>query len=138
MGTLTDLINNTKSAMTARIGSVLVLRKYGTAETSNDIETAVQGPGGGLLVESSADATVAALLAIPTLHTAITKSDATDLTTFANVGVIVGVAGNLAYRCVGAASTTVTLAVVAGQFVPGQFTRVMAATTATGVVGVAR
>lgn len=79
-----------------------------------------------------------ALLAIPTLHTAITASDATDLTAVANVGVIVGGAGNLAYRLTGAPSTTVTLPVQAGQYVPGQFTRVMAATTATGIVGVAR
>lgn len=81
---------------------------------------------------------IAALLEIPTLHTAITASDATDLTAIANVGVLVGGAGNLAYRLTGASTTTVTLPVVAGQFVPGQFTRVMAATTATGVVGVAR
>lgn len=67
--------------------------------------------------------------------TAITPSDATDLTTLASIGVTIGVAGNLAFRMAGAPSTTITLAVVAGQYIEGQFTRIMAATTATGIVG---
>jgi hypothetical protein len=75
------------------------------------------------------------LLAPPTKPTAITASDETDLTALASIGVTIGVGGNLAFRMVGAPSTTITLAVYAGQFVYGQFTRVMAATTATGIVG---
>jgi len=92
-----------------------------------------------MTADPATQTTLAAILAkltTPTLHTAIVASDATDLTALANVGVIVGGAGNLAYRLTGAPSTTVTLAVVAGQFVPGAFARVMAATTATGIVGV--
>ena len=88
--------------------------------------------------ESTILDSIVSLLAIPTKHTAITKSDDTDLTTFANYGVYIGGDGNLKYRTVGVPNTTITLPVVAGQFVVGQFTRVMAATTATSIVGVSR
>lgn len=90
---------------------------------------------------AATETTLAAILelgAAPSTHTAITAADATDVTAIANVGVYIGGAGNLAYRTAGAPTTTVTLAVVAGQFVWGQFTRVMTATTATGIVGVKR
>jgi hypothetical protein len=83
-------------------------------------------------------AAVLAILAIPTKHTDITKSNDTPLDDIANVGVIIGGAGTLVYRTSGTSGTSANLPVVAGQFVPGQFTRVMAATTATGIVGVAR
>lgn len=82
------------------------------------------------LANLAAESTVAQ----PTVWTAVTKSDATDLTALATKGLLVGGAGDLAVRLVGAPSTTVTLAVQAGQYVPGKFTRVMAATTATGIV----
>ena len=72
---------------------------------------------------------------VPTTATAITASDSTDVTATTAGGILVGGAGNLAVRTVGAPSTTVTIAVVAGQYVPVQCTRVMAATTATGIVG---
>lgn len=111
------------------------------AETASGTAALQADDSGNLKITGSVTATTTALealLAIPTKHTAITKSDSTDLTALANVGVLIGGAGDLAYRLTGAPTTTVTLAVVAGQFVPGQFTRVMAATTATGIVGVAR
>ena len=83
-------------------------------------------------------AAVLALLQTPTKHTAIVKSDDTDLTAIANFGVYVGGDGDLAYRTSGTSGTTVTLPVSKGQLVYGAFTRVMAATTATNLVGVSR
>ena len=119
---------------------------------SGGMQNAVAGAAGGLAVEGVAGGTavpvsgtltidaasLASMLAAPPKHVAIVKSDDTDLTELANVGVYVGGDGNLAYRTVGDPTTTVTLPVLAGQFVWGQFTRVMAATTATGLVGVSR
>jgi hypothetical protein len=69
----------------------------------------------------------------PTIWTAVAKSDSTDLTGLATKGLLVGGAGDIAVRLSGAPSTTVTQTVVAGQYLPGNFTRVMAATTATGI-----
>jgi len=80
-------------------------------------------------------AAVLAALTPPSTPAAITPSDSTDLTSIASVGISIGGDGTLAFRCAGAPSTTVSLPVVAGQFVWGKFTRVMAATTATGLVG---
>ena len=72
---------------------------------------------------------------VPSTATAITASDSTDVSATTSKGVLVGGAGNLALRSIGAPTTTVTIAVVAGQYVPIQCSRVMAATTATGIVG---
>ena len=153
MGTLNDLLTNTKAAMKARIGSVLMIREHGQTDATDRIVMVRQGASGGLEVEAAAGATlvdtstlatqvtaaaILALLQTPTKHTAITPHDDTDLATLANFGIYVGGDGNLAYRTAGTAGTTVTLAVVQGQFVYGAFTRVMAATTATNLVGVAR
>jgi hypothetical protein len=87
-----------------------------------------------------------ACLAPPGSHTAITPSDSTDLTTagagstpVASIGLLVtSVSGgsSLAVRGTTTSSTTVTIPVVAGQYVYGSFSRVMAATTCT-VVGLA-
>lgn len=104
-------------------------------------DPATQTTLAAVLAKLSADpatqTTLAALLAAlstPTLPTAVTPSDATDLTTLATKGCIIGGAGNLAFRAAGAPSTTVALAVTAGQYVPFAMTRIMAATTATGIV----
>lgn len=67
---------------------------------------------------------------IPGHWVTVTPSDATDLT--GCIGIYVGGTGNVAARAVGAPGTTVTFsAVPVGGFIPGTFTRVMAATTAT-------
>jgi hypothetical protein len=51
------------------------------------------------------------------------------------VGLYVGTTGNVAVRCLNADGTTVTFtAVPAGTFIPGNFTRVMAATTASTIL----
>lgn len=110
-----------------------------------DAVTTALGAGGAIragvdLVETAVDAVTTAVgnvlsaVVTPSTWTAVTPADATDLTALATKGLLVGVAGNIAVRTVGAPATTVTLAVVAGQYLPGQFTRVMAATTATGIV----
>lgn len=67
---------------------------------------------------------------IPSRWVACTPSDSTDLT--GCIGLYIGGAGNVAVRCLNAPSTTVTFtAPPVGSFIPGNFTRVMAATTAT-------
>ena len=82
----------------------------------------------------AAIASLAALVTTPGTPTQITASDATDTSAITAKGLLVEVAGDLAIRGTGAPSTTVTITVVAGQYVPVQCSRVMAATTAT-VVG---
>lgn len=71
------------------------------------------------------------LMLPPGSHTAITPSDSTDVTALANIGLLCTVGGTLAVRGATTTGTTVSFPVVAGQYVFGQFSRVMAATTAT-------
>lgn len=71
------------------------------------------------------------LMLPPGSHTAITPSDSTDVTAIASVGLLCTVAGTLAVRGLTTASTTVSFPCVAGQYVYGQLSRVMAATTGT-------
>ena len=67
---------------------------------------------------------------MPSRWVACTPSDATDLT--GSVGLYIGGAGNVAVRTLNDSGTTVTFtAPPVGTFIPGNFTRVMAATTAT-------
>lgn len=64
--------------------------------------------------------------------TAVTPSDATDLTGVR--GIRVGGAGNLVVRMINAPDTSVTIPdCIAGELLPIRVTRVMAATTATGI-----
>jgi hypothetical protein len=161
MGTITQAITNARKVLSqlSAVGAVMLMRKYGTTNATDGDDTEnlsplKEGENGGLAVEFQAGATaplptgaatsakqdsIIELFASPPLHTSITPNDSTDLTALANIGVIVGGAGELAYRCAGAPTTTVTIDVVAGQFIPGQFTRVMAGTTVTdSIVGLAR
>lgn len=63
----------------------------------------------------------------------VTPSDSTDIT--GCIGLYVGGTGSVAVRTLNAAGTTVTFSSVpAGSFIPGNFTRVMAATTATSIL----
>jgi len=71
MGTLADMVANTKAAMAARIGSVLMLRKNGETEASNEVVTALQGPNGGLTIEPAAGST---LVDVSTLATQVTAA----------------------------------------------------------------
>jgi len=61
----------------------------------------------------------------------ITPNDGTDITAEASIGLLCTVAGDLAIRGATTTGTTVTFPVIAGQIIPGAFSRVMAATTAT-------
>lgn len=68
--------------------------------------------------------------ATPSRWVTCTPSDATDIT--GSVGLYVGGAGAVSVRCLNAPDTTVVFeAVPVGTFIPGNFTRVMAATGAT-------
>lgn len=67
---------------------------------------------------------------IPQSWAAVTPSDSVPVGP--TLGLFVGGAGNLIVK--GTDGNQVTLAVVAGSFIWGNFTYVMAATTATGVV----
>lgn len=70
---------------------------------------------------------------VPGGWTAVVPSDATDLT--GTMGIYVGVTGNVTARFANAPAVDVVFtAVPAGAFIPGLFTRVMAATTATSIV----
>lgn len=70
---------------------------------------------------------------IPSRWVACTPSDDTDLT--GSVGLYIGGTGSVAARTLNASATTITFAAVpAGTFIPGNFTRVMAATSATSIL----
>lgn len=64
---------------------------------------------------------------------AITPSDATDLTGVRTI--LVGGAGTVIVRLVRDPNTSITITAVAGQTLDVRPTRVMAASTATGLVG---
>jgi hypothetical protein len=62
-----------------------------------------------------------------------TPADGTDIT--GCLGIYVGVTGNVSARFANAPTTTVIfVAVPAGAFIPGLFTRVMGATTAASIL----
>ena len=69
----------------------------------------------------------------PSRWTTCTPSDATDLT--GSIGLYVGGTGNVSVQTLNDQGSTVIFATVpAGVFIPGNFTRVMAATTATTIL----
>ena len=70
---------------------------------------------------------------IPSKWSTCTPSDSTNLTN--SVGLYVGVGGNISARLLSDPTTTVVFAnLPSGTFVPGKFTRVMAATTAGSIL----
>ena len=70
---------------------------------------------------------------MPSSWVTCTPSDATDLT--GSIGLYVGGTGDVSARTLNNSGTTVVFATVpAGTFLPGNFTRVMAATTATTIL----
>lgn len=70
---------------------------------------------------------------IPSRWVTCTPSDTTDLT--GSVGLYIGGAGNVSARTLNDPNTTVVFtAPPVGTFIPGNFTRVMAATTATAIL----
>ena len=70
---------------------------------------------------------------MPQKWSTCTPSDATDIT--GSIGLYVGGTGNVSARTFADSGTTVVFATVpAGTFIPGNFTRVMAATTATTIL----
>jgi hypothetical protein len=68
---------------------------------------------------------------IPGKWAACTPSDTTDIT--GSIGLRIGGAGNVAFRCIDDPANTITIPAAAGEYIPGNFTRIMAATTATGI-----
>ena len=70
---------------------------------------------------------------IPSRWVTCTPSDSTDLT--GSIGLYIGGAGNVSARTLNDSGTTVLFtAPPVGTFIPGNFTRVMAATTATAIL----
>jgi hypothetical protein len=70
---------------------------------------------------------------IPSRWVTCTPSDSADLT--GSIGLYVGGTGNVSARTLNnPADTIVFAAVPAGTFIPGNFTRVMAATAATSIL----
>ena len=70
----------------------------------------------------------------PTLSAAVTKSDSTDLAATCTKGVWVGTGGDLSVKLAGDSTATTWKNVPSGTYVPGAYSRVMAATTAADVV----
>lgn len=69
----------------------------------------------------------------PSRWVTCTPSDTTDIT--GSVGLYIGGAGNVSARTLNDPNTTVVFtAPPVGTFIPGNFTRVMAATTATAIL----
>jgi hypothetical protein len=110
MGTLANLIANTKAAMAARIGAVLVLRKTGEAETSDEIVTAIEGASasGALAVEGVAGGT-----AIPVSGTVTATVDVSTLATHVKQDT-----GNASLASILAKQTTLNGYVSSGTWTP--------------------
>lgn len=75
-----------------------------------------------------------ALAATPETPTAITPSDATDTSALTTKGIKVSGAGTLVVKAL-SGGADVTYTAVAGDYFPCNVSRVMAASTATGIVG---
>lgn len=89
---------------------------------------------GAIAVTIATDDTMFSAIKQPTKSVAVTPSDSTDLTGTATKGLWVGTAGNLSVKLSGDSSATTWKNVASGTYVPGNFIRVMAATTATDIV----
>ncbi len=74
------------------------------------------------------------LLTMPKSTTAVTTSDSTDTTAYCGKGIWVGVGGDVAVKMLSDSSATTLKNIPSGSFVPGQFLRIMAATTATNII----
>lgn len=98
----------------------------------NDAMTALAGTNGDY-TPIATDQYGGLQIAQPTVFTAVTISDSTDLTALATKGIFcsvpLGVTTTLALRLLGASSTTVTVVLYSSQYLPGMFTRVMSAGT---------
>lgn len=107
------------------------------ANGSSKLTGASIGGKGGLVVEGVASGTAMPVsdsaISVFTTTTPITKSDDTDTTTLTRKGLWVGGAGDLIVKDL--AGTQATLTIGAAGYVPGNVSRVMAATTATAIVG---
>jgi hypothetical protein len=106
------------------------------AQGTEDGETLVSIKASELaaLATQATLAAVQALATTPVTPTAITPSDATVTTAITAKGIKVGGAGNLVVKAV-AGGADVTYAAAAGDYFPCQVSRVMAASTATSIVG---
>ncbi len=72
----------------------------------------------------------------PTKFAAVTKSDSTDLTGVATKGLYVGTTGSVVVKGVNDTVAVTFASVPAGAFIPGNFSRVMNATTASNIVAI--
>jgi len=70
----------------------------------------------------------------PSIWTPVVKSDDTVLTTIATKGIKVATSGNLVFMSVGAPTVTVTQPMQPGEYLPGQFYKILAATSCTGIL----
>lgn len=68
----------------------------------------------------------------------VTKSDSTDLTGIANKGIYVGTGGDVVLLAVGDTVARTLKNIQDGTFIKGDFSRVMAATTASDMVAFGR
>lgn len=142
-GTVTATITNdgTFAKETGgNLAAILARLAQGTLAASSAVGVALSTEDRTLLSTLGTQTTAAAILAAltalqqPALSTAVTPSDATDLTAFATKGIWIGGPGDLSIELINNSSPTSILAVPAGTFLPGSFKRVMAATTATSIV----
>jgi hypothetical protein len=116
---------------TFRIDSEGKLMVAATATISGGATAALQTSGNASLTAIDADME---LLKQPTRSATVTEGDATDITATATKGLWVGTGGDLAVRLAGDSVTTVLKNVPSGTYVPGAYSRVMAATTAADIV----
>lgn len=108
----------------------------GNFVTTDTVAVFIPGPEKAFTAASDiykfTDTATQALLAQPTVPTAVTPSDSTDLTTLATKGIFVsvplGVTTTVAFKLTGS-GTAVTLPLYASQYLPGAFSRVMSTNT---------
>jgi len=69
---------------------------------------------------------------MPTKWVSHTPSDSTDIT--GSIGFYVGGSGNVVAQCLNNTGVSVTFAALQGTVIPGNFTRIMASSTATNIL----
>jgi len=123
------------------LASILILGVAGIADAVTPSGPGQTTAAHSVSVVMASDATMPSttvagidLLKQPTRSVAVTKSDATDLTATCTKGLWVGTTGDLSVKLAGDSTATTWKNVPNGTYIPGAYSRVMAATAAADIV----
>jgi len=112
----------------------LRVRTTGTKPDGSAADLPVASDGLSIPTTNAALLALLSKCAPPTKGVAITPNDNTDITASATKYLWVGGKGTLVVKFAGDSTTTSIVIAIDGTWVPGEFSRVMTATTATNIV----